>query len=354
MKIYQLVENITNDNTAGSKAVIDIIEVANELGFKKLYIKNCERQNNFLKKIYRQISFFLEWKKIYNQVDEGDVILLQHPFRVKQFGREKFLKNLKLKKNIKYISLVHDVEELRKSLYNEYYEKEFAIMCMLADVIIVHNDKMKDFFVKKGIPKEKLVVLEIFDYLQKKDSNKTKKYFEKQITVAGNLDINKCKYIGELCKLNKIKIQLYGPNFDNKMKKYSNIQYGGSVPSDIIPKKLISGFGLVWDGNSLEGCRGNTGQYLKYNNPHKLSLYLSSGLPVVVWSQAAEAQFIETNEVGLVVDSLFELQEKLSNMTAKQYDLYAKKTKKIANLLVNGYYTKTALAKALDLIKMEI
>ena len=259
-----------------------------------------------------------------------------------------------LKKNIKYISLVHDVEELRKSLYNEYYEKEFAIMCMLADVIIVHNDKMKDFFVKKGIPKEKLVVLEIFDYLQKKDSNKTKKYFEKQITVAGNLDINKCKYIGELCKLNKIKIQLYGPNFDNKMKKYSNIQYGGSVPSDIIPKKLISGFGLVWDGNSLEGCRGNTGQYLKYNNPHKLSLYLSSGLPVVVWSQAAEAQFIETNEVGLVVDSLFELQEKLSNMTAKQYDLYAKKTKKIANLLVNGYYTKTALAKALDLIKMEI
>ena len=29
MKIYQLVENITNDNTAGSKAVIDIIEVAN-------------------------------------------------------------------------------------------------------------------------------------------------------------------------------------------------------------------------------------------------------------------------------------------------------------------------------------
>lgn len=264
------------------------------------------------------------------------------------------MKNLKLKKNIKYISLVHDVEELRKSLYNEYYEKEFAIMCMLADVIIVHNDKMKDFFVKKGIPKEKLVVLEIFDYLQKKDSNKTKKYFEKQITVAGNLDINKCKYIGELCKLNKIKIQLYGPNFDNKMKNYSNIQYGGSVPSDIIPKKLISGFGLVWDGNSLEGCRGNTGQYLKYNNPHKLSLYLSSGLPVVVWSQAAEAQFIETNEVGLVVDSLFELQEKLSNMTAKQYDLYAKKTKKIANLLVNGYYTKTALAKALDLIKMEI
>lgn len=354
MKIYQLVENITNDNTAGSKAVIDIIEVANELGFKKLYIKNCERQNNFFKKIYRQISFFWEWKKIYNQVDEGDVILLQHPFRVKQFGREKFLKNLKLKKNIKYISLVHDVEELRKSLYNEYYEKEFAIMCMLADVIIVHNDKMKDFFVKKGIPKEKLVVLEIFDYLQKKDSNKTKKYFEKQITVAGNLDINKCKYIGELCKLNKIKIQLYGPNFDNKMKNYSNIQYGGSVPSDIIPKKLISGFGLVWDGNSLEGCRGNTGQYLKYNNPHKLSLYLSSGLPVVVWSQAAEAQFIETNEVGLVVDSLFELQEKLSNMTAKQYDLYAKKTKKIANLLVNGYYTKTALAKALDLIKMEI
>lgn len=60
----------------------------------------------------------------------------------------------------------------------------------------------------------------------------------------------------------------------------------------------------MWDGDGINGCSGNTGEYLRYNNPHKLSLYMVSGLPVVIWSKAAEAEFVINNNVGVVVDDI--------------------------------------------------
>lgn len=45
----------------------------------------------------------------------------------------------------------------------------------------------------------------------------------------------------------------------------------------------------VWDGDSVDTCAGNTGAYLRYNNPHKTSLYLACGMPVIVWKEAAIA-----------------------------------------------------------------
>ena len=56
-------------------------------------------------------------------------------------------------------------------------------------------------------------------------------------------------------------------------------------------------FGLVWDGTSLDGCNGRYGEYLKFNNPHKTSLYLSCGIPVIIWKEAALADFVEEHKV---------------------------------------------------------
>lgn len=40
-------------------------------------------------------------------------------------------------------------------------------MLRIADVLIVHNAVMKQFFIERGVSEEKIVTLEIFDYLQK-------------------------------------------------------------------------------------------------------------------------------------------------------------------------------------------
>ena len=122
-----------------------------------------------------------------------------------------------------------------------------------------------------------------------------------------------------------------------------NIFYHGAFPADELPLKLNGKFGLVWDGYSADGCQGTFGQYLKLNNPHKTSLYLASGLPVIIWKEAALASFIVENNLGFAVDKLSEINEKLSQISDEQYKIMANNVKGISAKLRNGEYIKTAL-----------
>lgn len=345
MSKFQIVEVGENFNHAGTKATADITLCAEKLGFKKVYIKMNTVKDSKIAKIQRQIGYYKDWKNCLNEIDDKAVILMQHPFHYKQLTREKTLRTLKKEKNVKYISIVHDVEELRAFRYNEYYKKEFETMIDLADIIVVHNNKMYNWFVENGIEESKLVNLEIFDYIQNMNQDKQIN-FSKAITVAGNLDITKCQYISQLGKIEGVKINLYGPNFDENMKRYSNIEYRGSFPVDEIPQRLNEGFGLVWDGESINGCLGLSGQYLKYNNPHKLSLYLSSGLPVIIWNEAAEAELVKRYKVGVCVESLYELNAVMKTITEDDYKYMLNNVKSLRNKLVKGYFSEKAIKEA--------
>ena len=134
------------------------------------------------------------------------------------------------------------------------------------------------------------------------------------------------------------------------MRDIENIEYHGSFPVEKIPDQLKAGFGLVWDGDSIDGCKGLSGQYLRYNNPHKLSLYLSSGMPVVIWSGAAEAEFVRKNKVGICVESLFELDNIFAHMTQQDFEEMENNTKRLSCKLKKGDYARRALKEALDII----
>ena len=112
----------------------------------------------------------------------------------------------------------------------------------------------------------------------------------------------------------------------------------GAFPADKVPEQLTEGFGLVWDGDSVDGCTGNTGDYLRFNNPHKLSLYLVSGLPVVIWSQAAEAKFVKDNQVGIVVDSIQDFSDAFEALSEEEYNEMVSNAKNISRKLRNGDY----------------
>lgn len=350
MKTYQIVEVAGKNNDAGTKAVQDAAVIAKKNGFTPVYVKMCTTKEGALAKAERQLGFWYDWRAAYRAIEPDSIVLLQNPFHYKQLTREKVLRKLKEVKKVKFISLVHDVEELRRFRYDDYYKSEFESMLALVDVLIVHNDRMAEFFRQRGVPEEKLVLLHIFDYLQDHEPAAAPA-FEKKITVAGNLDTKKCAYIKELSRLHDVEVQLYGSNFDPAMKDCAHIHYGGSFPPDEIPSKLTGGFGLVWDGTSIDGCHGDAGQYLRYNNPHKLSLYLSSGLPVVIWSGAAEADFVQQHRVGIVVDSLFDLPKKMAELTVAEYHSIAQNVEKVAKDLIKGVYLGEALKETLK--KME-
>lgn len=101
----------------------------------------------------------------------------------------------------------------------------------------------------------------------------------------------------------------------------------------------------MWDGISIDGLEGNTGRYLMYNNPHKLSLYIVSGLSVVISKEAAEAEFVIKNNVGIVVDKISDFEEKYKLISDDDYDEMLECVKKCAEKINSGYYLKKAVGE---------
>lgn len=342
MNKYILVEcdNIESIH-AGVKAVDDVICISKALGCQEILISH-DNKKNILSLLRNQILYIKRLNQ-YN-LNKNDVVILQYPFSKFIVYRKRWLK--KLKNKVKIVTIIHDVEELRECYSNTYNENTFKTILKYSDYFIVHNERMKQFFLNKNISSENIIVLEIFDYLCNINSQKDIE-FSYAITIAGNLDVKKSPYIGLLNRVNGVTFNLYGPNYEVD-DRINNIHYKGIVQSDALPDELHEGFGLVWDGTSIDSCDGPTGRYLRYNNPHKLSLYLVSGLPVIIWKKAAEADYVIRNNLGICVDSLYELEEILPTITEKQYRKYCQNVKKIGIKLSRGDYMKAAINKTLE------
>ena len=93
---------------------------------------------------------------------------------------------------------------------------------------------------------------------------------------------------------------------------------------------------MIWDGDSLEECNGAFGEYLKYNNPHKFSLYIAAGIPVITWKKAAIAEFIEKENIGITVNSLEDLEKILINLSNEEYEKKVENVLKIREKIING------------------
>lgn len=342
---YQIWEYYEKSNVGGSKARTDICKVLTDSGYivKKVHCA-CIKSNSLDRQKMKE-----DWEKLFHNIENDSTLFIQHPAPIETELPEQLLQKMKCEKKVRFIVLVHEVESLRKKYDSSYRKREFKDILSVGDVFIVHNDIMCQFFIEQGIDAGRVISLGIFDYLDAKIN--VKKNFEKSVTIAANLNLKKSPYLLHLKKLEDLKIHLYGPNYTEDIIIGSkNIIYHGSLPTEIIPQKLDRGFGLVWDGDSIETCSGGTGEYLRYNNPHKLSLYLSAGLPVIIWSQAAEAQFVIKNGVGFCVDSLREIDARMEEIREEQYREYVQKAEEISQKLKKGYYFKYALKKAEEIL----
>ena len=157
-------------------------------------------------------------------------------------------------------------------------------------------------------------------------------------------------YVGTVTGTDSLNVRTgFGANYD-KTSANENMIWHGSFEPEELPKYLKGDFGLVWDGMSIEACMGNTGEYLKYNNPHKASLYLSSGLPVIVWKNAAMATFVEKYYVGITVDNLKELDKVITEISPEEYEQMYQNTRKLSYKLHEGYFSKKAIRKAIRIL----
>ena len=160
------------------------------------------------------------------------------------------------------------------------------------------------------------------------------------LLLTGNLDKTKSGYVYQLPK--DAHFDLFGANYDESFQQ-ENVSYRGKVYPDDLPGLLKGSFGLAWDGPSAETCSDVFGEYLKYNNPHKTSLFFAAGLPVLVWREAAISEFIQSNFCGILIDSLNEISDVLQNITDEQYDEMLTSVNIIRQKIILGEYMKKAL-----------
>lgn len=343
MKKYILGTKLVNcENNAGTKAGSDVEKIVEKQGYQfvPLYVskKNRISVGNILQGIWNTMLFC-------SGLTAGDYVLIQYP--INRFLLKQIFRILKRKTQlIHVIILIHDIDYLRDiSLGNQGVEamkKTELELLANAEYLICHNTAMIKKLQEEQL-NAKFISLEIFDYLYEGPSA-TISQDKNEVVVAGNLLEAKAGYLYKLENtMYKFKLALYGSNLSGNF-RYENARYYGSFLPDELIENMQGAYGLVWDGTSLETCDGHYGRYLKLNNPHKVSLYLAAGMPVIVWKESALYPFVESNKVGFGIQSINELDIALEK-NAILYDEYIENVKKIQKKIRHGAYLEAALSQ---------
>ena len=351
MRKVQLFEPQTGAKHAGSKAPGDVQAIAAECGFEAFPMRRFIPPNRLWFPAMR-FCRRLQRKRYARDMPGDSVVFIQFPTSIVggEFNRPmtELVRRVKETKRQKVITLVHDVECIRGKTepLSLPMSEDLRFWCETADVLIVHNRRMADWFQRNGVSPERIVPLEIFDYLAPGFVPRPDATDSRSVCIAGNLKSAKAGYLAQLADIADVRWELYGPNY-RPVDCPDRIRYHGTVAPERLPERLEGGFGLVWDGNSVDSCSGGMGEYLKVNSPHKLSLYLASGLPVIVWGESAAADFVQANDVGFAVRSLREIGERLAALSDADYFRFKRNACSVSEKLRTGHFTKTALAKAL-------
>lgn len=348
-------------NSAASKAPADIAEICRRLGGQKLSMPPFQgREATVGQKLWLLTVGGGAWLKNAVQIPKNALVLYQHPNYGIRITRV-FLRLLRTRRNCRFAALIHDLESLRGGISGAIRENRNTHrlgdgdFLKLFDVVICHNEHMRRYLIGQGFDAEKLISLELFDYLTDEVPAERRKGEKPSLAIAGYLAPGKCRYLYNIFENganSDLEVNLYGKDFQPD-RADPRLHYHGSFPAEELPAKLRGDFGLVWDGVSAETCAGNTGEYLKYNNPHKTSLYLAAGLPVIVWRQAAVADFVTRNGVGLTVDSLRELEQVIRGVTPEAYEAMCKNAAKMSEKLRSGAFTRAALDCAWEILAEE-
>lgn len=313
-----------NRKTAASKPVADALSIlVDKLNFKKVsiyYNIDYSLKRQPIKYIYSFLKYLIALRKAILKLPENSILLIQYvlPGKLYKYRAIEYIsKILNRRTSVTKIGYIHDIDSFRDESFA--IKDEIKSLNLSFDVLIVHNEKMKKCLEENGLI-TKMVELNIFDYLSKPIlSEKQHTSPLNKIAFTGNLE--KSGFIYKLNKITNWSFFLYGPNYDQELlpKNINNVFYKGAVRPEELSLILCEyDFGLVWDGDEIESLMGRIGNYMKMNNPFKLSSYIEAGIPIITSKEAGIAGFVEKEGIGITVQSL----EDLNNIEINEEEYY--------------------------------
>ncbi len=345
MRNCYISRNYKTLRSGGGRAKTDFEKIMDHEGFHNLGLPRTTHSNMV-------IDFFLTLTGVVKAVctiRRGDVLLLQYPMK-KYY---EFVCDIAHRRGATVVSLIHDLGSFRRKKLT--VEREMRRLAH-SDALIVHNATMYQWLKDKGYQGE-MVIIGIFDYLSptpiQSERTLPTSSADYSLFFAGSLSTKSNAYLYMMPPyLGTHKLHLYGNNFDRTQADGSLIEEGFCNDYDLM-RHNHGDFGLSWYGESLSEGKGRIGEYMAYNNPHKVGLYLRCHAPVILSKHAGLAPFVEENGIGICIDSLEDIDQVLNSITPEEYNRMKQNAVKVSERLNDGYYFRTAFAKVINQLQLQ-
>lgn len=318
---------VLGPNTALSKIHSDIVEIARQEGYEPLYIFSYNDEKESDEALNARID------GITACVSQGDLVLHLSPFLNSFRFSQRFIHKMKAR-GTHYVTGVIDSEFLRyparQRENNAFIGRELELF-QEAEAVLVHGKAMADALKNEGL-KSHVIERGPFDYLTEAEEVKLSGSLERKICFVGNPFksdfLERWDY--------KTPLMAFYPKGSEEVSAPSVEVMGHENFFERIPRNR---FGIFWESGH------NYQAYSRYTAPHKCALYMTLGMPIIAWSGAHIAQFIEKEGIGFTVNSIDEIDQKLASLTTEELKDMKRKANRMSYRIRTGFYTKNALAQ---------
>lgn len=329
-------QTFTKDDPLTEQARGDVQRIAAEEGYVLINPPPERKIDKWWQHIPQMGQVLLTWGKLFFKLHHGDLLLVQYPwYPQKAAPIVRYALHLLQWKGAKTAAIVHDLDSLRR-LEDEDARWSDQELLPRFDRVIVHTGRMADYIAGQGVQEDAVVELQLFDRLT--DAPIPERTLEMSVCVAGNLTRKRSRYLHDLPR-GKVQWHLFGDSWKGKAKRTDIIYHGGKYEG------LEGSFGLCWAGMSTRVVSGAQGAYMMLTSPRVISLYLTQGMPVIVWKWSAIADYVRENKLGLVVDSIDQIPRAIGALTAEEYTEMAASARAWGEKLRRGDMTRAALEK---------
>lgn len=345
--------------TSHGKGRDDYFEVLRRMGFERISIPVIRTGdlNSIKDRLMQELRLAGAWKKCTGHLGKGDVLIIHSP------NSEKFLRYGSVIRKIRQrgCRVIVILFELETFFWVDYARvgriKRFAarhiekVLFGVSNVIISHNDRMKARLESIGVDGNKITSVGVMDYLRDdsidEESCRRRIHKDGPVVLSSNLAPYKSVFAYHLPE--GLRIDLYGPDYSGPVN--DDIRYRGVYDPLELMDVMEGSFGLVWDSTSAETCDGPFGEYMLFNNPHKIALYLASGMPVIVWDKSAMADFVCKEGCGFMISRLREIPDRISEMTDEEYEAMRLSAMRVGAGMRKGEHIRAAVERALDMLE---
>lgn len=340
------------NRNALSKVFNDISRILDSAGVHNIEIqcRRGKREISIAERIILQRTILHEWEQACSQLEQGDWLIVEYPPIERFTAFRRMMKRLQ-RRGVQLAYHIVDFNTIRRVGYDraarlkmELIRIDERFILKTADMLLSHNSTFRDRLLDMGANCD-IYAFELYDHLvEGYDTGHTlcPRPKDGAVIIAANLLRSKASYLDELpedCCFN-----LYGDNYSGE--ESENVRFMGAFDSEELAMIMQGSYGLIWDGDSARSVQGHYGEYLKYNTPHKICLYLSADLPVIVWSGSAMAEIISREKCGFTVDSLYDIGSIIRSMTDEEYREICSNAARIGARVRSGCYIRRVINDA--------